>query len=281
MDTNEYTVERTRLTAIIDAVELTNGELQMKHQINSLASTIMNMKNKNISSKVQINAFTKTRTYKTTVPYNSPNTGYSRRESSQSPTHNNEYNRGTGFAFKTTYDQPRSKKFSNRLPANSKFYKGQCKACQIYGHNIKDCRFIAPHIAMTNFMKLNPENCTEILSHHVATNTVEHKHTIVRTMQTMGIFDDTADSDTFLDDDDIVETPVVNKIVHDSQHTAESISQESISNECPQVQINTLSTTNLPSELEYVLPTLTTSLTIPQKKIKMRQQFSQILDIIK
>ena len=261
LDSDEYIAERTRLTAIIDAVELNNADLQTKHQINSLASTIMNMKNKNISSKVQINAFTKARTYKnSTVPYNS-STGNSRREFSHYRKNNHELTRGTGFAFKTTYDNESHKKISTRSPANSKFFKGQCTACKIYGHNIKDCRFIAPHIAMARFMKQNPQTCDEILSHHISSNTVEHKRTIVRTMQTMGFFDEDADSDTFLDDDNIVDTPVVNKIVTDLHNSEETASPDSAQQEYDRVQINMVSTTDIPPDLERIIPSLTTSST--------------------
>ena len=43
LDGDEYDVECTQFTAILDAVELNNVELQVKHCITSLASTIMNM----------------------------------------------------------------------------------------------------------------------------------------------------------------------------------------------------------------------------------------------
>ena len=51
LDGDKYEIERTRLTAILDAVKLNNAELQMKHHITSLANTTMNMKNKNNVSK--------------------------------------------------------------------------------------------------------------------------------------------------------------------------------------------------------------------------------------
>ena len=211
LDGDEYDTERTLLTAIIDGVELNNTVLQPKHRLNCLASTIMNMKNKHNSSKVQINAFSKARTYqKGTNQYNSTST---RIDSSNHRKYHYDINRGTGFQFKTTHDQDKLKKYSFRSPATPKFSKGQCAACKIYGHHIKDCRFIAPHIAMENFVKQNPQVCTEILNSHIANNTVEHKRTIVRTMQTMGIFDEDTDSDNYLDNEEIVDTPVVNKII--------------------------------------------------------------------
>ena len=63
LDGDEYDAERTRLMAIIDGVELNNTGFQPKHRLDCLASTIMNMKNKHNSSKVQINAFSKARLY--------------------------------------------------------------------------------------------------------------------------------------------------------------------------------------------------------------------------
>ena len=66
---------------------------------------------------------------------------------------------------------------------------------------------------MENFVKENPQICTEILNSHITNNIVEHKRTIMHTMQTMGIFDKDTDSDNYLDNEEIVDTPVVNKII--------------------------------------------------------------------
>ena len=120
---------------------------------------------------------------------------------------------------------------------------------------MKDCRFIASHIAMEEFVKKNLLICREILHNNEANNTVEHKHTIVRTMQTMGIFDEDADLDTFLDHDDIVETPTVNKITNDSStldtDTAASSSTSS------HVQINNVSINETQeSFVQHILPNL-------------------------
>ena len=62
---------------------------------------------------------------------------------------------------------------------------------------------------MGNFVKQNPQTYADILNSHIANNTVEHKRTIVRTIQIMGIFDEDADSDNYLDNEEIVDTPVV------------------------------------------------------------------------
>lgn len=238
LDGDEYEMERTRLTAIIDAVELNNSPLLMKHRINSLASTLVNMKNKNTSSKVQINAFTGQRTnptyntkYQKSFPRRPGPTTYRKG--------NQDFQFSTDSPFKTTYGGDKPRRFSPRYPANQKFSKGQCTACKIYGHTIQDCRLIAPHIAMGNFVKNNPKICTEILSNHIASNTVEHKRTIVRTMQTMGILDEDADSDSFLDQEEIVDTPTVNRIISDESSCQDT--DTTSSNEFHKVQINKIS----------------------------------------
>ena len=252
LDGDEYDVEKTRLTAIIDAVELNNVPLQTKHRINSLASTIMNMKNKHNSSKVQINAFMGHRTYQNGTRQHHSSF---RRTTPTNRRNNQEYQRGMDYPFKSTYGSDKSRKFSSQFPANPKFSKGQCSACKIYGHHIKDCRFIAPHIAMANFVKQNPTTCTEILKNHIASNTVEHKKTIVRTMQTMGIFDEDADSDTFLDQEEIVDTPTVNKITDDS--SVQDTDTSASSTDYQKVQINKINARkvreNLTSEVIPVL----------------------------
>ena len=256
LDGDEYAVERTRLTAILDAVELNNTELQVKHRLTSLASTIMNMKNKHNFSKVQINAFSDQRT--SAKGYGKYYSTGQRPKPSLQRRYNQDYPRGSDFTFKTTYGQDKLTKFSPRSPASRKFSKGQCAACKIYGHHVKDCRFIAPHIAMGNFVKKNPDMCNEILSNHIASNTVEHKRTIVRTMQTMGIFDEDEDSDSFLDHDDIVETPTVNKITERVSASDNDTATSSAASS--HVQINKLSTvTDHKSFTQHILPTLNAS----------------------
>ncbi len=100
---------------------------------------------------------------------------------------------------------------------------------------------------MGNFVKQNPTICTEILNNHIASNTVEYKCTIVRTMQTMGIFDEDADSDTFLDQEEIVDTPMVNKI-SDEPLCQDTDTDTAALTDFHKVQINTLNTQN---ETEY------------------------------
>ena len=161
LDGDEYDAERTRLMAIIDGVELNNTGFQPKHRLDCLASTIMNMKNKHNSSKVQINAFSKARLYQKGHQYNSPT---ARKDHLNNRKNTYDLHRGTGFQFKTTHEQDKHKKYSYRSPATPKFSKGQCAACKIYGHHVKDCRLIAPHTAMGNFVKQNPQTYADILN---------------------------------------------------------------------------------------------------------------------
>ena len=54
--------------------------------------------------------------------------------------------------------------------------------------------------------------CKQILENHISINTEEHKRTIIRTMQTTGILDDDEDSDSYMDMEEIIHTPVVNRV---------------------------------------------------------------------
>ena len=254
LDGNDYDGERARITAILDSVELNNIALQQKYCITSLASTIMNMKNKNVS-KVQVNTFTGQRSYSRN------NRAYQHTGARRYPSNHQrtlpDISRGNDFPFKTTYEADKFQRNSRRSPAKGKFTKGQCAACKIYGHHVKDCRFIAPHLAMGDFIKKNPSICTEILNAHIANNTVEHKRTIVRTMQTMGIFDDDVDSDTYLDHDDIIDMPTVNQVVHNNPNT--DTDTHTSSTDSSFVQINQVSTA-LPESFRHdILPTLNPS----------------------
>ena len=65
---------------------------------------------------------------------------------------------------------------------------------------------------MADFSKQNQMVCKKILENHIAINTEDHKRTIVRTMQLTGVLDDEEDSDSFLDMEEIIHTPIVNKI---------------------------------------------------------------------
>ena len=205
LDCNEYEYEKTRLMAILDSVELNSLELTPKHTIQSLATTIMNM-SQTKTNNVQINTFQG----RTTPLHNKRSTGpYARRQyqnvgDSRSSTEK--------FSYRPTYGANRIPKNPPKSAAKQKFTKGQCNACKIYGHHIRDCRFIVPHLAMQAFMKNQPQMCKQILDNHISINTEEHKRTIVRTMQTTGLLDDDEESDSYIDMEEIIHTPVVNRV---------------------------------------------------------------------
>ena len=70
---------------------------------------------------------------------------------------------------------------------------------------------------MTQFVKDKPKLCTQILQNHITSNTEEQKRTFIRSMQTVGVFDDDEDSDEYLDADEVIYSPIVNKIDLDDQ----------------------------------------------------------------
>ena len=98
------------------------------------------------------------------------------------------------------------------FPSKQKFTKGQCAACKLFGHHLRDCRHIAKHLAMIKFALNKPKLCEQILQNHITTNTEEQKRIFAHSMQTIAVFDDAEDSDEFLQADEIVHSPVVNKI---------------------------------------------------------------------
>ena len=118
------------------------------------------------------------------------------------------------FQYRPTYTPNRTQKYSPKSAAKQKFTKGQCNTCKIYGHNVRDCRFIAPQLAIQSFMKNQPQMCKQILENHISTITEEHKRTIVCTMQITRVLDDDEDSDSNMDMDKIIHTPTVNKITN-------------------------------------------------------------------
>ena len=52
------------------------------------------------------------------------------------------------FQYRSTYNKKHTQKFLPKSTVKQKFTKGQCNACKIYGRHVRDCRFIAPHLAM-------------------------------------------------------------------------------------------------------------------------------------
>ena len=102
--------------------------------------------------------------------------------------------------------------FDRRNGAKPNFKKGQRRACKNYGHNLRDCRLIAPSLAMRNFEKDQPKLCQQILQNHVTSKTEDYRRTIIRTMQTMGILNDDEIPDYYMDDDEIMDIPAVNRV---------------------------------------------------------------------
>ena len=121
LDGDEYNVEHTQLTVILDTVKLNNVDLQVKHQFTSLASTIMNMKNKNSSTNVQINAFSGQRTFQ--KGFNKYQMTGTHRTNHVQNKNMHESSCSNDFPFKHTYDQDKVKKISNRFPATKKFQR--------------------------------------------------------------------------------------------------------------------------------------------------------------
>ena len=56
-------------------------------------------------------------------------------------------------------------------------------------------------MAMKIFEKEQPKLCQDILNNHITSNTEDYKHIIIRTMQTMGVFNDDVDLDDYMDSD--------------------------------------------------------------------------------
>ena len=206
LDTRDYDAEKTRLTAILDNIELNSLDLTPKYTIHCLASTIMNMKTK--ENVVQINAFSQSRV----SPTGSQLSTHTRSNRPKFGTGHADSASRSNFPYQGTHDGRRTNKFSSQFPAKQKFTKGQCDACKVFGHHVRDCRHIAKHLAMAKFASTKPKLCAQILQNHVNTNTEEQKRIFVRSMQTFGVFDDTADSDEFLDAEEVIHSPIVNKI---------------------------------------------------------------------
>ena len=178
--------------AILDTVELNSLELTPKHTLQNLATTIMNMGNHSPARSVQINAFQGRHNFGTKRHM------YNQYRSPQSRTHTSKPSFDK-FAYNSTNGKFRTNKFTNTNGAKTKFEKIQCNACKSYGHNVRNCRLIATHLAMNEFSKNNPTVCSRILENHITVNTEENKRTIVRTMQLTGVLDDEEDSDSYLD----------------------------------------------------------------------------------
>ena len=211
LDTSEYDSQKTRLTAIIDNIELNSLSLPQKYTIHALASTIMNM-NTTENQTVQINALWQRKfpstEHRTGTFQRGNSTRLGKKSYNASPKYNSPYS--------DTHKNHGTQDFANSFPPKQKFTKGQCDACKLFGHHVRDCRHIAKHLAMTKFANEKPKLCEQILRNHINTNTVEHKRTIVRSMQTFGLFNADDDSDEFLDVDAVINSPVVNTIQYDA-----------------------------------------------------------------
>ncbi len=70
-------------------------------------------------------------------------------------------------------------------------------------------------LAIVQFSKKNTDKCDQILRQHIQNNSVESKKTFVRTLQGMNVLPIDGDSDTYMDDDVIINTVVDNAIQPD------------------------------------------------------------------
>ena len=76
-------------------------------------------------------------------------------------------------------------------------------------------------------------------------------------MQTVGIFNEDEDSDYFLDQDEIIDTPTINEIMNETTNQDADTSASSTASSTVQInKVNTVPDTTLFTE--HFLPTLTT-----------------------
>ena len=218
LDTSEYDTQKTRLTAIIDNIELNSLSLPQKYTIHALASTIMNMNTGTTENQtVQINALSQRKFPSTENHTGTFQRGNSTRFGKESYNSSPKYN----SSYSDTHKNHGTQDFAPNFPPKQKFTKGQCDACKLFGHHVRDCRHIAKHLAMTTFATEKPKLCEQILRNHINTNTIEHKRTIVQSMQTFGLFNAEDDSDEFLDVDAVINSPVVSTIQYDAPTESE------------------------------------------------------------
>ena len=74
------------------------------------------------------------------------------------------------------------------------------------------CHLLPRVLAIINFAKKNGEKCEYILKQHTQNNSIDSKKTFVRVLQEMDVLPQDGDSDTYMDEDIIINTMMDNAL---------------------------------------------------------------------
>ena len=75
------------------------------------------------------------------------------------------------------------------------------------------CNILPRVLAIINFAKKNGEKCEYILKQHTQNNSIDSKKTFVRVLQEMEVLAQDGNSDTYMDEDIIINTMIDNALL--------------------------------------------------------------------
>ena len=75
------------------------------------------------------------------------------------------------------------------------------------------CHLLPRVLAIINFAKKNGEKCEYILKQHTQNNSIDSKKTFVRVLQEMEVLAQDGNSDTYMDEDIIINTMIDNALL--------------------------------------------------------------------
>ncbi len=174
----------------LDTVETLNVPLNDDYNIDNVASTIINITGEyDNSAKTIINTMNK-------------HSGYPSQSSYEKRPHTRHHDTFNKFS-------------QSRRPQQRKVTKAQCFACKQFGHAIKQCTLLQKVLAIVQFQRRNSDKCNHILKQHITNNTVNSKGTFVQTLMDMNVLPSGDESDTYLTEDIIVHSMMINDIDDD------------------------------------------------------------------
>ena len=180
IDDDQYSDAITRIRHQLDTVHTMNVPLHDDYTIENLTSTIINITNEDQNNKAIVRTIRQS---------------YKPQQTFQRYRQNN-----------TRQMYPTKKPLRNVI----KFTKAQCHACRQYGHIVTHCELLPRVLAIIQFAKKNGDKCEYLLKQYTQNNSVDSKKTFVRVLQEMNVLPQDGDSDTYMEDEIIINTTMDN-----------------------------------------------------------------------
>ena len=177
LDDNTYSDAAKRVQHQLDTTEIMKIDIPEDYTLDNIAGTIINI----------------------TGEYDNDTTIVRMTRAGYSP--QNKHSTSSQYNRSNNKSRFQSSRNNSRSP---KYTKTQCHACKQFGHVVTHCHLLPKVLAIMQFKSKNEDQCKNVLNQHIANNTISSKRTFVRALQMAEVLPDHDESDTYLEDDIII-----------------------------------------------------------------------------